>query len=317
MKKILLFTALLTIGFTTANTQSFEITPNDGFLKSASPDLELTGSGAPQVRGKRSGGSLTSPYEVSTNSVLLDLIGAGYNGSYFADRASISMRASQFWTGAANGTHIRFSTTANGTTSLQERMRLTSGGSLGLNTTNPNVPFHINYSNSTSNSTTGTAIFGDLTNRHLNFNRFGIDSYNGTSPTALFLNSTSSGAVIAGGLFSPSDFQVTGFTQLGTESNVPKIKMKELSGITSSVVGGQTRIAHGISGGDKILAVDIIVEADTTISHRDYIPPSYTHFDDYEFNFNISDFQIFVRNKPGNSANILGKPIRILITYKE
>lgn len=312
MKISILFIVLLTFSFNEAFTQSFEITPRDGFLSSSAPDLELTGVFAPQIRGKRIQGTLAWPAAIGAEQIMLDIVGAGYNGSSFYDQAAIRMSAASYWTDTLRGTKMSFFTTKNNSPTMRERMVLSDNGYLGINVPNPQVPFHINYSNSTSNSSTGTAIFGELTDRHLNFSRLGIDAYDGTSSAALFLNSSSSGAVLVGGLFNTSDFQVTGFTQLGTGSDVPKIKMKELTGTTSSSQSGQVDILHGISDASKIISVDIIVYTGSS-----YLPPNTTDPIDHEYNYHYGDTKIHIRNRNLNSDFILNKPIKILIAYKE
>ena len=196
---------------------------------------------------------------------------------------------------------------------MQERMVLSDNGYVGINVPNPGVPFHVNFTNSTFSSTTGTAIFGELADRHLNFNRFGIDAYEGTSDAGLLLNATSTGAVVVGGFFSPSDFEVTGYTQLGGDAAAPKIKMKKLTWTTSALEGGLVSIPHDITSSDKILSVDVGVNSLTDV----YDPANYDKFPDREYNYNYNGTYIFVTNKAGNSASILSKPIKILIVYEE
>ncbi|SOE22933.1 hypothetical protein SAMN06298216_3332 [Spirosomataceae bacterium TFI 002] len=151
MKRIILLLGIITLCFFESNAQSFELTPTDGFLKSSSPDLFITGSSDPEIRGQRSSGSISSPAVVSNNSALLEMIGVGHNGSGFtSDRVKIRMATSQAWTSSANGTNIQFSTTANGTQSMIERMRLTDGGDLGIGTSAPIAKLEV------ANSSTGS-----------------------------------------------------------------------------------------------------------------------------------------------------------------
>ncbi|MFB0945230.1 MAG: hypothetical protein QMB24_03605, partial [Spirosomataceae bacterium] len=266
-----------------------------------------------RLKGQRSQGSLSSPTAVGADQVLLDIVGAGHNGTYFYNQASIRMVAVSNWSDTQFGTKISFYTTKNNSLWMQERMVLSDQGYLGINQPNPQVPLHINYTNSTSNSTTGTAIFGELTDRHLNFNRFGIDAYDGTADGALLLNSSSAGGVVVGGFFSPSNLEITGYTRLGGGASVPNIKMKKLTGTTSGSEGGQVSIPHGIGSSDKILSVDVGVNALTDV----YDPVNYNKFADREYNYNYNGSWIFVTNKAGNSADILNKPIKILIIYEE
>ncbi|WP_341226061.1 hypothetical protein [uncultured Arcticibacterium sp.] len=317
MTRILLCSAFLVFGVIGANAQSFEIRPDAGYIKGANPDLDLTGSDEPQIRGIRSRGTLTSPNALSLGSGLLDLTALGHNGTSFTgDRVGVRFTAAENWTESANGTDIRFSTTSNGTISPEERMRLTHKGYLGLNIDDPAVPLHINYFTTGINSTSGTAIFGQLSLAHTNISGSSINAWNSTNGTTLFLNSSAGAKVQIGGTSgaTQSDLDVNGFSKLG--SSAPKIKMKEISGTTSSLEGGLTNVSHGISNAEKILAIDITVNA-AAPSANDFVPPSYTYHLGHEFNYHYDDGAISVRNIPGNSANILSKPIKILVTYKE
>jgi hypothetical protein len=321
MKNFLLFIFALAFGFTESNAQSFEIRPDAGYITGDNPDLGLTGKDEPQIRGRRYRGSLSSPTPLTINSGLLELTAVGHNGVTFTgDRVGIRFTASENWTQTANGSDIRFSTTTNGSTSTQERMRLTHRGYLGLNTDNPEVPLHVNYFTSGINSISGTAIFGQLFLAHTNIAGSSINAWNNTNGTTLFLNSNAGSKVQIGGstAATQADLDVKGYTYLGNDA--PKIKMKELSGTTSANIGGLTNIAHGISNADKILAIDITVNAYAP-SGRNFVPPSFTYDvgnqAGHEFNYHYDDGFISVRNIPDNSTNILSKPIKILVTYKE
>jgi hypothetical protein len=106
--------------------------------------------------------------------------------------------------------------------------------------------------------------------------------------------------------------EVNGATKLGTDA--PAIKMKKLTGTTSATQGGQTNIAHGLNS-TKILAVNVLVQYLATAGFD--VPPSYNANPGYEFDYYISSTDVIVWLKTGNSANILSKPIKILVTYEE
>lgn len=107
-----------------------------------------------------------------------------------------------------------------------------------------------------------------------------------------------------------AQLDVSGFTKLG--SDAPKIKMKKLTGTTSSSDGGSADIPHGLNVA-KILTVDVLVEYMPDV----VIHQGFTRIAGIEFNFLVfpSAFRIF--NIAFNSANILSKPVRVLITYEE
>ncbi|MEQ9217913.1 MAG: hypothetical protein RLO17_07725 [Cyclobacteriaceae bacterium] len=105
---------------------------------------------------------------------------------------------------------------------------------------------------------------------------------------------------------------VGGFTTLGDDASAPAIKMIKYTGTTSSSQGGEALIAHGLTT-SKILSVSVIVEASSTFQ----VHPGYTNNAGYQFNWYLTGTQIRIWNTSANSANILSKPIRILVTYEE
>ena len=103
--------------------------------------------------------------------------------------------------------------------------------------------------------------------------------------------------------------EVNGFTKLG--SNAPAIKVLKLTGTTANAQNGSVTILHGISP-DKILSTTILVE----YSANSYIPASYGRAG-FEFDFYISNNNIYIWNSAANSSSILSKPFKIMITYEE
>ena len=93
-------------------------------------------------------------------------------------RAAVMMNASENFTATANGAEIAFGTTANGTNSRLERMRITNDGKVGIGTATPtkarveiaghagSVAFGqrgiLNLNGATSAANTGTDTFGSL-----------------------------------------------------------------------------------------------------------------------------------------------------------
>lgn len=104
--------------------------------------------------------------------------------------------------------------------------------------------------------------------------------------------------------------EVNGFTKLG--STAPAIKTLKLTGTTNASQGVQTAVLHGLTS-SKILSVNVLVEYAAGAS----VPPNYGGSAGYEFDYFINATSITVWTKSGNSANILSKPFRILVTYEE
>jgi hypothetical protein len=105
---------------------------------------------------------------------------------------------------------------------------------------------------------------------------------------------------------------VNGATRLG--SGAPAIMIKKLTGTTAGSQGSVVNIAHGLDN-SKILSIDVMVD----YGSNSYIHAGFTNGGGYLFNWaNLSgSSSISVENVAGNSANILSKPIRILITYEQ
>jgi hypothetical protein len=80
--------------------------------------------------GRRARGTMSAPAAVQSGDALVFVGARGYDGTAFtsASRAFILMEASENWTATAQGTRIRFATTANGTTSTAERVVIQSSG---------------------------------------------------------------------------------------------------------------------------------------------------------------------------------------------
>ncbi|NHM06729.1 hypothetical protein G4D82_05820 [Flavobacterium sp. CYK-4] len=107
-----------------------------------------------------------------------------------------------------------------------------------------------------------------------------------------------------------AELEVNGFTKMGTTA--PAVKMLKFTGTTAALQGNTSVILHGLTS-SKILAVNILVEYTSGSS----VPPSYTASAGYEYDYFVSATGITIWNKTGNSANILSKPFRILVTYEE
>lgn len=105
------------------------------------------------------------------------------------------------------------------------------------------------------------------------------------------------------------DFGVNGYTKLG--SDAPSIKMKKLTGTTSSGPFCQV-VPHGLDN-PKILAVSVMVNS---VSSQ-WISPSNVVVPGCHFAWHLDSDFIHVCNVSNQSAQIQSKPIKILITYEQ
>ena len=139
-------------------------------------------------------------------------------------------------------------------------------------------------------------------------------SYGENTPIFILGNGTSNDVRTNAFLIRASgNTQINGYTTLGkTSEQAPAIKMKEITGQNSALTqGGVVIFPHGLSR-EKILAMNVILN----YGAGDVLP-SYRASTGYEFSVAYDDINIYVYNITGNSINILNKPLKVLMTYKE
>jgi hypothetical protein len=103
--------------------------------------------------------------------------------------------------------------------------------------------------------------------------------------------------------------EVNGFTKLG--SDAPAIKVKKFTGTTSADQNGFATFLHGLTT-SKIISATAMVE----YNPDGFVPSSYRRVG-YEFEFYIEGDTFYIWNSISNSAAILSKPFKVLITYEE
>ena len=324
MKKSLIFLAILNCSLkSNVFSQSVLLTPDKidqsgGFIDNVY--LRTDGEGTPNIVGVAHGGSLTTPTSTANTMILLDINGRGFGTSMTGNRTAFRMFANESWTNSANGTGISFHTTANGTTSMQERLKINHNGFLGIGLTTPDKILDVNgrmrirhtviggfpytsgiwMSNSTNSlSDTDGAFYGMITD----------------TQAGIYIGNAWRFAVNSNG-----NIVNTGFTQLGNTvpagaaagATAPTIKVLKLIGTTASTQGTSVSVNHGIPG-NKILDYQVIVNQAGTNG----VPPNYTVLAGFLYNIGSDSGAIYVANAAGNSANILSKPFRVYITYEE
>jgi hypothetical protein len=103
---------------------------------------------------------------------------------------------------------------------------------------------------------------------------------------------------------------VAGYTVLGEQS--AKIKMRRTSFFTNGFDGGISNFPLGFLS-EKVLEVSIMIEAASGV----FYPLNYTAENGYQVQYKLIGNAIQLRNISGNCGNVLGKPIKINITYEE
>jgi hypothetical protein len=132
----------------------------------------------------------------------------------------------------------------------------------------------------------------------------------GSSSGWSFVMNTTNGNIGVGTTTPSTKMEVNGFTKLGTDA--PAIKVKKLTGTTALMDGESVNIPLGITY-SKIISISMLVESQP----NNYTPPSFTYTAGFEYNYDVFNNNLWVFNIVGNSAYILSKPFRVLITYEE
>jgi trimeric autotransporter adhesin len=146
--------------------------------------------------------------------------------------------------------------------------------------------------------------------------------YNARSSNKLYIGNTNTdslntfiyGDMSADSLRLNASTNITGYTRLGTrQEQAPAIKIKKLTATSASTQTGSVTVAHGLDR-DKILSIQVLL---SYVAGAADIPGSYLDVPGYEYNWQVNNTNVWILNKNGNSANILSKPIKILIVYEE
>ena len=154
----------------------------------------------------------------------------------------------------------------------------------------------------------GAAFLQTHTNHNLNFR---------TNNTGLAQLTLATNGNFGVGVPNPTaNLHVDGFTKLGF--GAPAIKMLKITGTTASVsvtLGATTNyvvIPNGIPA-NKILSVSLAVD----LGSAGNVFAGYTQSPGYEIDITYNGSFFYIWNIPTNSANILSKPFKLLVTYKE
>jgi hypothetical protein len=95
--------------------------------------------------GRAARGSNASPTALQSGDRMLTISARGHNGSDFTgERAGITFKTAENWTGTDQGTYIDFFATTNGETGSSSKMTITNDGKVGIGTTSPAKKLEVN-----------------------------------------------------------------------------------------------------------------------------------------------------------------------------
>lgn len=272
----------------------------------------------------------------TTPMAIRNMNNAGVSGTHYFS-AGGTLAAVSGWSNAGNA--YAPSSLVHGTLTNQpltflsnsvEQMRITPGGNVGIGTSNPPGKLSVvsgaaavamNIQNTNAAGSSGI-LFENNNSTAFAFAGFSnvSNTYeSGTStahPVSLYtaaverIRITAGGNVGIGTATPTATLEVNGFSKLG--SNAPAVKMLKLTGTTGATEGGFVDIAHGLTAG-KILSVELLIE----YAAGAWVTESYLVAAEYQANCVVSAGNIRVVNHATNSGNILGKPLKILVTYEQ
>jgi len=98
---------------------------------------------APLVGLRRARGSAAAPSAVVAGDGLGSVFFSGHSGSGFGGGASLRVEATEDWGAGVNGTRLRVFTTANGSGTQDEVLRIEHSGNVGIGTTFPTARLHV------------------------------------------------------------------------------------------------------------------------------------------------------------------------------
>ena len=188
---------------------------------------------------------------------------------------------------------------------------LGNGANVGIGTTAPSSLLHLNGPSSPNPISAMTIdvqsfqTFGNAEASHF----FRVRDIGAGGASAFLIRGD--GKVGIGTDTPAATLEVNGYTKLG--SDAPSIRVKKLTGTTAATEGGILSIETGLDQ-SKILSITVMVSRETTAI---WVPPSWLIANGYRFNWVLSGPVIYVTNVAGGSANILSKPIKILIIYEQ
>ncbi|WP_341224676.1 hypothetical protein [uncultured Arcticibacterium sp.] len=140
-------------------------------------------------------------------------------------------------------------------------------------------------------------------------NRLYIENSSSQTPL-IYGNFEDDSLKVNGNLEVTENVNTAGFTQLGEES--PAIKLKTIIDTSPASQNGTKSIPHGLNA-TKIINVSVYINS----SVQNWVPPNYHGGPNYEYDYYFNSTNVVIKTMVNNSANVIDKPLKILITYTQ
>jgi len=274
------------------------------------------------TEGGNTGWRLLGRNPANYGNIGLDAVDLSINNSFASSTrgaTGISSIAMGFFTIASgfSSTAMGSQTTASGSFSTSMGDRTTASGD--ASTAMGNLTTASGFSSTAMGFRTVSKAFASLSIGQFNDSIISSnkDFWVPTDPLLILGNGWSnisrSNALV---VYKNGNTDINGFTRLGEVAEAaPKIKMKKIIIPAGPAINANANYPFG--GGitdSKVLGIDVLLRYDASTSK---IPPGYTDAPGYEYNVQVQFNGVTVINKAGNSGNIGGKPITVVITYEE
>lgn len=144
-------------------------------------------------------------------------------------------------------------------------------------------------------------------------NKLYIDNTDTNKDNALIYGDFSADSLLLNGKVTvKDDFQVKGFSKLGNAPNAPAIKIAEFEFNASGISGGTSIVVHNLNY-SKIIGCSVhILSTGSTL-----VPPNESTAANTQYTYYINSTRIYIKNIILKDADILVRPVRVMITYKE
>ena len=260
-------------------------------------------------------------YGIGNTAIGMNSLLKNATGNYNTAVGFLSLKSSSGTTVSSNGN------TAIGSYALADNLTGNNNTSIGDSVMVKNTTGYSNVAIGTkalANNLTGNgniAIGAFAGNSETTSNKLYIDNSNADKNNALIYGDFAADSLLLNGkTVVKNNAVVRGFTKLGGYgTDVPSIKMKELTGTTDAVKNGSVAISLGGVDPLKIISVSTLVGI---AGNAVWLPNGYDSDPRFKYNYYVhTNGNLYIQNQstdcttPGD--HICSKTVKIVVTYKE